>query len=235
MQREKATAEELQNWKRQFTEAFEQQTATSEILRVISESPTDTQSVFDTIARSAMRLCDAAMAVVSRYDRELIHLAAHSHVTAEGAEVMQRIFPMRPARTGIHGRIIQERGVVHIPDAQVDAEYSQSLSQALHLRSAVGVPMIREGRVIGAVAVGRIEVQPFTEKEIALLQTFAHQAVIAIENVRLFKQIQERNAELREALEHQTATAEVLGITTRTVWRHWKFAQAYLYRRMTEG
>ena len=147
LQREKATAEELQNWKRQFTEAFEQQTATSEILRVISESPTDTQSVFDTIARSAMRLCDAAMGVVSRYDGELIHLAAHSHVTTEGAEVMQGIFPMRPARTGIHGRIIQERGVVHIPDAQVDAEYSQSLSQALHLRSAVGVPMIREGRV----------------------------------------------------------------------------------------
>ena len=111
LQREKATAEELQNWKRQFTEAFEQQTATSEILRVISESPTDTQPVFDTIAGSAMRLCDAAMGVVSRYDGELIHLAAHSHVTTEGAEVMQHIFPMRPARTGIHGRIIQEHGI----------------------------------------------------------------------------------------------------------------------------
>jgi GAF domain-containing protein len=207
---------ELQSRNRDLTEALDQQTATSEILRVISESPTDTQPVFDTIARSAMGLCDGAMGVVSRYDGELIHLAAHSHVTAEGAEVMRHMFPMRPARTGIHGRIILEGAVVHIPDAQADAEYSQSLSQALHLRSAIGVPMIRDGRVIGAVAVGRIEVRPFTEKEIALLQTFAHQAVIAIENVRLFKELQERNAELREALEHQTATSEVLGIISRS-------------------
>ena len=208
--------QELQARNRDLTEALDQQTATSEILRVISESPTDTQPVFDTIARSAMGLCDAAMGVVSRYDGELIHLAAHSNVTAEGAEVMRHMFPMRPARTGIHGRIVLEGAVVHIPDAQTDAEYSQSLSQALHLRSTIGVPMIRDGRVIGAVAVGRIEVRPFTEKETALLQIFAHQAVIAIENVRLFKELQERNAELREALEHQTATSEVLGIISRS-------------------
>ena len=212
----KRVSEQLESRERELAEATEQQTATSEILRVISESPTDTQPVFDTIAQSAMRLCDGAMGVVSRYDGELIHLAAHSHVTAEGAEVMRHMFPMRPARTGIHGRIILERSVVHIPDAQADAEYSQSLSQALHLRSAIGVPMVRDGRVIGAVAVGRIDVRPFTEKEIALLQTFAHQAVIAIENVRLFKELQERNAEFREALEHQTATSEVLGIISRS-------------------
>jgi GAF domain-containing protein len=209
-------AQTIAELRQQLAEALEQQTATSEILRVISESPTDAQPVFDTIARSAMGLCDAALGVVSRYDGELIYLAAHSHVTAEGAEVMRHMFPMRPARTGIHGRVILEGAVVHIPDAQADADYSQSLSQALHLHSAIGVPMVRDGRVIGAVAVGRIEVRPFTEKEIALLQTFAHQAVIAIENVRLFKEIQERNAELREALEHQTATAEVLGIISRS-------------------
>jgi two-component system, NtrC family, sensor kinase len=197
--------QELQARNRDLTEALEQQTATSEILRVISESPTDAQPVFDTIARSAMGLCDAALGVVSRYDGELIYLAAHSHVTADGAEVMRHMFPMRPARTGIHGRVILEGAVVHIPDAQADADYSPSLSQALHLRSALGVPMVRDGRVIGAVAVGRIEVRPFTEKETALLQTFAHQAVIAIENVRLFQ-------ELKEALEQQTATSEILGV-----------------------
>ena len=200
----------------ELKESLEQQTATSEVLRVISESPTDTQPVFDTIAQSAMGLCDGAMSVVSRYDGDLIHLAAHSHVTPEGAEVMRHMFPMRPARTGIHGRIILEAAVVHIADAQADADYSPSLRQALQLRSAVGVPMVRDGRVIGAVAVGRTEFHPFTEKEIALLITFADQAVIAIENVRLFKEIQERNAELREALEHQTATSEVLGIISRS-------------------
>ena len=197
--------ERLESRERELAEATEQQTATSEILDVIASSPTDAQPVFDTIAQSAMRLCDGAMGVVSRYDGELIYLAANSHVTAEGAEVMRHMFPMRPARTGIHERIILEESVVHIPDAQADADYSQSLRQALHLRSAVGVPMLRDGRVIGAVAIGRIEVRPFTEKEIALLKTFADQAVIAIENVRLFN-------ELKEALEQQTATSEILGV-----------------------
>ncbi len=202
----------------ELKESLEQQTATSEILGVIASSPTDAQPVFDTIAQSAMCLCDGAMGVVSRYDGELIYLAAHSHVTAEGAEVMRHMFPMRPARTGIHGRVILEGSVVHIPDAQADADYSQSLSQALHLRSAVGVPMVRDGRVIGAVAVGRIEVRPFTEKEIALLQTFAHQAVIAIENVRLFKELEERNRQLGEALEQQTATSQVLQVISRSAF-----------------
>jgi len=105
----------------ELTEALEQQTATSEILGVIASSPTDSQPVFDTIAQSAMRLCDGAMGVVSQYDGELIYLAAHSHVTAEGTDVMRQMFPMHPARTGIHGRIILERSVVHIPDAQADS------------------------------------------------------------------------------------------------------------------
>ncbi|PYK49848.1 MAG: hypothetical protein DME20_05765 [Verrucomicrobia bacterium] len=190
---------------KELKESLEQQTATSEILGVIASSPTDAQPVFDTIAQSAMRLCDGAMGVVSRYDGELVHLAAHTHVTTEGGEILRQMFPMRPGRSGVHGRVVLEGGVVHVPDAQADAEYSQSLRQALDLRSALAVPMLRDGRVVGAVAVGRLEVRPFTDKEVALLQTFAHQAVIAIENVRLFN-------ELKESLEQQTATSEILGV-----------------------
>jgi GAF domain-containing protein/anti-sigma regulatory factor (Ser/Thr protein kinase) len=193
-------------------EALQQQTATSEILRVISSSPTDVQPVFDSIARSAMRLCEGSLSVVSRYDGEFVHLAAQAHASAEGVEVMRKIFPMRPGRQGIHGRVVLEGGVVHIPDAQADQEYSQPLSHALHLRSGLGVPMLRDGRVVGAVSVGRVEIRPFNDKEIALLKTFADQAVIAIENVRLFKELQARNAEVTEALEQRTATSEILQV-----------------------
>jgi GAF domain-containing protein len=207
---------ELEARNAELTESLEQQTATSGILRVISSSPTDVQPVFDTIARSAMRLCDGAFGVVSRYDGELLHLAAHANVTAEGGDALRQMFPTRPGRSGVNARVALEGGVVHIPDTQADAEYSQSLGQALSVRSALGVPMLREGRVVGTVAVGRLELRPFTETQIALLQTFADQAVIAIENVRLFKELEARNAELTESLEQQTATSEILRVISRS-------------------
>ena len=186
-------------------EALEQQTATSEILRVISQSPTDAQPVFDTIARSAMRLCAASLAVVARYDGELLHLAAHTHVTADGEEAIRQYFPIHPTRSGINGRVVLEARVVRIPDVQADAEYSQSLGHSLRHRSALGVPMLRDGRVVGTVAISRHELRPFTDKEVTLLETFADQAVIAIENVRLFN-------ETKEALDRQTATSEILRV-----------------------
>src|SRR5439155_18909158 len=141
---------------KELKESLEQQTATSEILGVIASSPTDAQPVFDTIAQSAMRLCDGAMGVVSRYDGELVHLAAHTHVTTEGGEILRQMFPMRPGRSGVHGRVVLEGGVVHVPDAQADAEYSQSLRQALDLRSALAVPMLRDGRVVGDAGVALV-------------------------------------------------------------------------------
>jgi signal transduction histidine kinase len=190
-------------------EALEQQTATSEILSVISSSPTDSQPVFESIARSVMRLCEGSFSVVSRYDGELVHLVAHAHITAEGVEIIRRMFPMRPSREGVHGRVVLDGGVVHIPDVTADPDYSPALGQALRLRSALAVPMLRDGRVIGAVAVGRVEVRPFSDKEIALLQTFADQAVIAIENVRLFTELQSRTSELARSVREMQALAEV--------------------------
>src|ERR1700704_225849 len=166
-----------------LVELQEQQTATSEILRVISTSPTDVQPVFDAIAQSAMRLCNGNFCNVARYDGELLHLAAHAHITAEGAEFLKGIFPMQPSRANTLGRVVLEGAVVHIPDVQKDAEYAQAIGAALHGRSALGVPMLRDGRPVGAIVVGRREVSPFTDPQIALLQTFADQAVIAIENV----------------------------------------------------
>ncbi len=203
---------ELEQRNRDLTETLEQQTATGEILRVISSSPTDAQPVFDTIARSALRLCEGGFSVVTRYDGELLHLSAHAHAAIEGVDVMRRIFPMSPSRINLVGRVILTGAVVHVPDVQADAEYAQTLSQTLGNRSSIGVPMLRDGHPIGAIMVGRLEVRPFSDAHIALLQTFADQAVIAIENVRLFQELEQRNRDLTETLEQQTATGEILRV-----------------------
>ena len=195
------------------TDAREQQSATSEILRVISQSPADAQPVFEVIARSAMRLCESTIGVISRFDGELLHLAANSHdALPEAAQMVQRIFPTRPSREMLHGRVVLDGAVVHLPDVLADAEYRHSIAVAFKARSALGVPMLLDGRVVGVIAVARVGLRPFADTDIALLKTFADQAVIAIENVRLFKALEARNAELTEALDQQTATSEVLGV-----------------------
>jgi two-component system, NtrC family, sensor kinase len=194
----------------QVTEALDQQTATSEILGVISSSPTDAQPVFDAIVRSASRLCGGEYVIVTRYDGELLHLAAQYNARPGSANLTERLFPRRPGRDLPSSRAILDRAVAHIPDAADDRDLGPDVAQIA--RSFLSVPMVREGMPIGAIGVSRATVGPFAPEQIALLQTFADQAVIAIENVRLFHELQARNRHLTEALERQTATGEILRV-----------------------
>jgi signal transduction histidine kinase len=185
-------------------------TATAEILRVISGSPTDVQPVFDTIVRSAVALCDGLFSALYRFDGELLHPAAQHNYTPEDLEEMRRIFPARPTRTLGAGRAILERALVHIPDVQIDPELQYpALFRAIGFRSGLFVPMLREGAPIGVIFVARAEPGPFSDSEIELLKTFADQAVIAVENVRLFTELQVRTAELTRSVDQLTALGEI--------------------------
>ena len=203
----------------QVTEALEQQTATSEILRVISSSPTDVQPVFDAIAASATRLCEAVNALILRFDGQLLHLVAHHNVAAERLDALERLYPGPANRGGVSGRVVLTHAVVHVEDVNADPEYTQPQATTVGYRTALGVPMLREGVAIGVILVARDSVAAFSGKQIALLQTFADQAVIAIENVRLFNELKEKNraltqahAQVTESLEQQTATSEILRV-----------------------
>jgi signal transduction histidine kinase len=188
---------------RELRETLEQQTATAEILRVISSSPTDIQPVLDAVVENAARLCGAGDVVIRLVDGETLRLGAHtgSIPLATGA------FPL--SRDFVGGRVVLEGRTIHVPDilearAADDFPESIAIRRNVGYRTVLGAPLLREGMAIGMIVMRRLEVQPFSEKQIQLLKTFADQAVIAIENVRLFKEIQEKGRQLEIANRHKS-------------------------------
>src|SRR6516165_3604173 len=197
----------------QLKEAREQQAATADVLRVISRSPADAQPVFDMIAESAARLCDGQFCFVYRFDGQLLHFVAHHSLTAEVLEMNRRAYPAPPSRKSAAARAVLERDLIQIPDINADPDYVLgSMATVGHYRSAIGVPILRDGLAIGSIAIARAQSGLLPEPQIELLKTFADQAAIAIENVRLFAAEQQRTQELSESLEQQTATADVLRV-----------------------
>jgi signal transduction histidine kinase/CHASE3 domain sensor protein len=209
--------DEVQARTRDLTEALEQQTASSAILRVISTSPTEVQPVFDTIVRNAVSLCKSRFANVFRFDGELLHFVASHNVSPDYVELLRAKYPMRPDASQIAGRAVLARSVVRLADALADPDYDLRLpASATGWRRMLGVPMLRRGEPLGAIVVGWAEAGPVPKDQEELLKQFADQAVIAIENARLFDEVNARTAELTEALERQTATSEVLGVISRS-------------------
>ncbi|WP_033057206.1 GAF domain-containing protein [Sinorhizobium arboris] len=213
--------EEARLRNRDLTESLEQQTATGEILRVISTSPTDAQPVFDTIAQSAARLCGAQFCHVFRYDGQQLHFVAYHRLEPEGVEAVRSLFPAPPDRGSAAGRSILSGSVEQIPDRVLDADYKAHTTlevKSANYRSLVGVPIMRKEKPIGSIVVARTQPGVFPDRHVELLRTFAEQAAIAIENVRLFTDLEKRNLELRDSLQQQTATADVLKVISRSAF-----------------
>ena len=204
------SAEEL---RRELAEAREQQAATAEILAAISSSPTDPRGALERIAASAARLCEAYDATIHQVDGGFLRIVAHNGPLP----VAGRHMPLTRGR--LFARAVSDRRTIHIADLQAETdEYPEGsdIARRLGYHTILVVPLIRAGEAIGTIGIRRTEVRPFSDKQIALLETFAKQAVIAIENTRLFEAEQASKRELQESLEYQTATSEVLNVISRS-------------------
>ena len=196
---------------KQLTETLEQQTATSKILRVIARSPTDVQPVFESTVESAARLCDAEIALIYRFDGEFLRLVASYNASPQVIEFI-KCNPIPPGRQSNSARAALERQTVHIPDAQADSEYTYGVRHVDPIRSTVAVPMLKANVLLGVIVIYRLEVRPFTDKQISLVETFADQAAIAISNVGLFEEVQARNRDLTALGEVGRAVSSTLDL-----------------------